>query len=116
MDTTHKKESRPLQGTANASIHTINDNNLPEKRQVTIVGKPLRSLKLLKENKATGLTRAEALEKYGILSLTQHVHTLRHEYSIEIFTEWVNADETTKYGRYYLISNISFPSQENGGL
>lgn len=108
------KKNRPLQGAAQVTVHKSNFNNGNDVTQVEIAGKAARSLQLLKESKA-GLTRMEALERYGVLSLTQHVHTLRHDYGLHIETEWIIVDEKTKYGRYHLISKVSFSSPSNGG-
>lgn len=109
-----KKKNRPVQGAAQVTVYNPNCNNAHDEIQVEIAGKAARSLQLLKESKA-GLTRMEALEKHGVLSLTQHVHILRHDYGLHIETEWIIVDEKTKYGRYHLISKVSFPSQYDGG-
>lgn len=65
-------------------------------------GKEAKSLYYLYALKR-GLTRAEALDRYFVLSLTQHVHTMRHEWGLEIHTERILP---TKYARYHLVSKI----------
>lgn len=109
-----KNKNRPLHGAAQVTVYNSNCNNGNDVTQVEIAGKAARSLQLLKESKA-GLTRMEALEKYGVLSLTKHVHTLRHDYGLQIETEWIIVDEKTKYGRYHLISTVAFSSPSRGG-
>ncbi len=51
-----------------------------------------------------GVTRAEALGGYFVLSITQHVHKMRHEWGLEIETERV---PPTGYARYHLISPVT---------
>jgi hypothetical protein len=50
-----------------------------------------------------GVTRAEALGAYFVLNITQHVHTMRHKWGLEIETEPV---PPTRYARYHLISPV----------
>jgi hypothetical protein len=109
-----KKKNRTLRGAAQVIVYNSNCNNGHDEIQVEISGKTARSLQLLIEYK-TGLTRMEALDRHGVLSLTQHVHTMRHDYGLQIETEWIIVDEKTKYGRYHLISKVSFPSEYDGG-
>lgn len=73
-------------------------------------GKEARSLYFLYQLKR-GLTRAQALEKYFVLSLTQHVHTMRHEWELEILTERI---QPTRYARYHLVSNIRIRALKGG--
>lgn len=76
----------------------------PKNPNVTMVitGKPARSLWLL-YNCKNGLSRAEALEKYSILSITQHVSKMRHKWDLEILTERV---QPTRYAIYHLITPV----------
>lgn len=67
-----------------------------------ISGKQARSLLSLYRSK-NGLTRAESLAHFFILSLTQHVFDLRHDLDLEIWTERI---DETRYGRYHLLSPL----------
>lgn len=60
--------------------------------------KPARSLLLLHLHKA-GMTRAEALDQYSVLSLTQHVHIMRKDWDLDVMTELIPPDD---YARYHL--------------
>jgi len=59
-----------------------------------------------------GVTRAEALGGYFVLSITQHVSKMRHHWGLEIETERV---QPTGYARYHLISPITIRILTNGG-
>lgn len=59
-----------------------------------------------------GVTRAEALGGYFVLSITQHAHQMRHDWGLEIETERV---PPTGYARYHLISPITIRILTNGG-
>jgi len=92
-----------------------NDTSVPAK-PMEVNGRVARTLQYLCACKA-GLTRAEALDKYGVLSLTQHVFILRHTYGLDIVCERVRYDSfegESNYGRYHLIDNIAFV--KNGGV
>ncbi len=60
--------------------------------------KPAFSLLLLYLKKL-GMTRAEALDQYFILSLTQHVHIMRKYWDLDVVTELIPPDN---YARYHL--------------
>lgn len=59
-----------------------------------------------------GVTRAEALGGYFVLSITQHVSKMRHDWGLEIETERV---PPTGYARYHLLSPITMRILTNGG-
>jgi len=82
-------------------IHSDNPKDIPV--VLVVSGKPAYSLWHLYTRKG-GLSRADALSKYFILCLTQHVHFFRHELDLEIFTEKV---PPTGYGIYHLITPLS---------
>ncbi|MDX1923143.1 MAG: hypothetical protein SFW65_08455 [Alphaproteobacteria bacterium] len=74
-----------------------------------IKGTLARSLMHLKQCEMNGLTRIEALSKFGILSLTQHVSVFRHEYALDV--ECIRVSHkgrhgASKYGRYFLKTQI----------
>ncbi len=75
-------------------------------------GKPAKSLWYLYQYQ-TGLTRAEALDKHFILSLTQHVHYFRSELDLDILTERI---PPTRYANYHLITPVSIRILSQGGL
>lgn len=85
----------------------------PEHPPVVFVldGKPARSLWYLYQCK-DGLTRAEALDRHFILSLTQHVHYFRNELGLKILTERI---PPTRYANYHLITPISIRVLSQGG-
>lgn len=60
--------------------------------------KPAYSLLLLYLKKL-GMTRAEALDQYFVLSLTQHVHIMRKYWDLDVVTELIPPDN---YARYHL--------------
>lgn len=74
-------------------------------------GKPARSLWYLYQCQA-GLTRAEALDRHFILSLTQHVHYFRTKLGLEIQTERI---PPTRYANYHLITPVSIRILSQGG-
>jgi len=91
---------------------TIQPDN-PENTPFAIVldGDAARSLLYLYERQR-GLSRAEALSKYGVLSLTPHVFRMRHKWGLDIFTERV---PPTRYGIYHLITPVSIRILSQGG-
>lgn len=72
-----------------------------------------RSLLLIARSKQ-GATRAEALERYFILSLSQHVHIVREHCNFwyVIDTERVGP---TRYARYHLPDDIAIRLFKDGG-
>lgn len=74
-------------------------------------GKPARSLWYLYQCQA-GLTRAEALDRHFILSLTPHVYYFRHKLGLDILTERV---PPTGYANYHLITPVSIRILSQGG-
>lgn len=73
-------------------------------------GKAARSLLIMYAIKL-GMTRAEALGEYFVLSITQHVHKMRHEWELEIETERV---PPTGYARYHLLSPVTIRILKGG--
>ena len=74
-------------------------------------GKTARSLLIMYAIKM-GVTRAEALGAFFVLSITQHVHQMRHDWGLEIETERV---PPTGYARYHLLSPITIRILQKGG-
>lgn len=75
-------------------------------KSITIKGQMARSLHHIYTS-AGGLSRSDALTKYGILSLSHHVHTMRHTYGLNIITERVSIsgrDGATWFGRYHFVT------------
>jgi hypothetical protein len=74
-------------------------------------GKPACSLWYLYQCQA-GLTRAEALDRHFILSLTQHVRYFRKDLGLDILTERI---PPTRYANYHLITPVSIRILSQGG-
>lgn len=91
---------------------TIQPDNPEDPPLILVIdGKPARSLWHLYQCQA-GLTRAEALDRHFILSLTQHVRYFRTELGLEILTERI---PPTRYANYHLITPASIRILSQGG-
>ena len=107
---------RGLQASIRLEITVLSPDADHPARVFRVSGRTARSLKYLYDH-AQGLTRIESLAQYGILSLTQHVHSLRYRYGLEIETERVpheGRDGYSKFGRYHLVSLISIRDLNEG--
>ncbi len=91
-------------------FHSLNDKDKPRKFYLAS-SNAARSLLILYLIKI-GVTRAEALGEYFLLSLTQHVSKIRHEWGLEIETERV---PPTGYARYHLLSPVTIRILRQGG-
>lgn len=91
------------------TVDSVNPENTPV--VMVLDGDAARSLLYLYERQR-GLSRAEALSQYSVLSLTPHVFKMRHKWGLEIFTEKV---PPTGYGIYHLITPVSIRILSQGG-